>query len=95
MPKQIWIHKEKRTFAIRHSNADVMLANGAYVGHIPVAPFVVIESVGTNGLIAIHTDIFFKDYERLAIDQNDTIDDYVKQIQEIYENEYKRKDISN
>lgn len=25
MPKQIWIHKKKRTFVIRHSNADVIM----------------------------------------------------------------------
>jgi len=95
MPKQIWIHKEKRTFAIRHSNANVILANGMYADVIPIEPFVVIESVGTTGLTAIHNDVFFKDYERLAIDQNDTIDEYITKTQERHENEYKRKDISN
>ena len=92
MPKQIWIHKQKRTFVIRHSNADVVLESGEYVGYIPVAPFVTIESVGTDGLTAIHHDIFFRDYERVAIQQNDTIDDFIKSGDKY---EHKRENISN
>ena len=79
MPKQIWIHKKKRTFVIRHSNADVIMDTGEYVGHIPVAPFITIEHIGCDGLTAIHHDVFFNDYERVAIDLNDIIDDYLKQ----------------
>jgi len=78
MPKQIWIHKQKRNFVIRHSNADVVMPNGEYVGYIPVAPFVTIEHVGVTGLTAIHSDVFFKQYTRVAIEQNDTIDTFIK-----------------
>lgn len=92
MPKQIWIHNTKRTLVIRHSNADVILKDGEYAD-FPIAPFVVIESVGMDGLLAIYSDVFFKEYTRVAIQHTDTIDDFINEEKE--KNEFTRQDISN
>lgn len=92
MPKQIWMHNKTRTLAIRHSNADVILKDGEFAD-FPIAPFVVIESVGMNGLLAVYSDVFFKEYTRVAIEHTDTIDAFINKEKE--KDGFTGKDISN
>lgn len=77
---------------IRHSNADVILKDGEFAD-FPIAPFVVLESVGLDGLLAVYSDVFFKEYTRVAIQHTDTIDNFINTEKE--KNGFTRKDISN